>query len=360
MQERALARERAIDAGQVMFESDWLYRLPWRAFRRARQASVQVGLYRSATELVAARVRLDPEAGYGVEQLQIVEIGSQRDEQVIGQLSQSGILRNAQVILILGTEHYNTYPLPAPVVPQAELREALRWKLREVLPYAAEDAVVDFIRLARAEDSNIPESLFVVAAPRRSVAQAVAPLLAAGIQVQAVDIAEMAQRNLLVQLPGAESGRALLGMDESSALLTVVNQGALCFARRIQIPRSLGAEDGDPEHVAARIATQVQRSVEVVERQSGLAPIRTVWIGPHPYCALIARCTTEQTGLECPQLDLQAELRFSASVEDPPPAAASGALVAIGAALRNEHPLVANRSAGNRAGLSWLSKLKAA
>jgi MSHA biogenesis protein MshI len=349
-----------MDAGQVMFERDWLYWLPWRALRRGRPASVQVGLYRSATELVAARVRLDPDAGYSVEQLEIADVGSQRDEQAIGQLVQSGILRNAPVILVLGAEHYHTYPLPAPTVPQSELREALRWKLREVLPYAPEDAVVDFIRLAHAEDSNTPESLFVVAAPRRSVTQAVAPLLAAGVQVQAVDIAELAQRNLLVHLPGAESGRALLGMDESSALLTVVNQGALCFARRIQIPRSLGNEDEDPEHVAARIATQVQRSVEVVERQSGLAPIRTVWIGPHPYSALIARCTAEQTGLECPQLDLQAELRFSASVGDPPPVVASGALVAIGAALRSEHPPAANRSAHHRPGLSWLSKLKAA
>jgi len=65
---------------------------------------------------------------------------------------------------------------------------------------------------------------------------------------------------------------------------------------RIQMPRSSGGADEDPEHVADRIATQVQRSLEVVERQSGLAPIRTVWIGPHPDSALIARCTAEHTG----------------------------------------------------------------
>jgi MSHA biogenesis protein MshI len=240
------------------------------------------------------------------------------------------------------------------------MREALRWKLRDVLPYAPEDAVIDFVRLAHGAEAGTAESLFVVAAPRRSVAQAVAPLMAAGADLQAVDIAEMAQRNLLSQLPGAEEGRALLGLEESSALLTVVHQGALCLARRIQNPRSMGVEDEDPEHVAMRIATQVQRSLEVVERQSGLAPVRTVWVGPHPYCALIARCIAEQTSLECVQLDLQAELRFAPAVAELPSERVCGAPVAIGAALRSERPGVADRSAQEGSASSWLARLKAA
>jgi MSHA biogenesis protein MshI len=343
-----------------MLQTSWLQVLPWRALGRGRRASVQVGLYRTPSDLVAARVRQDSDAGYSVERLETADLKNQRDEQALAQLVRAGILRNAPAVVVLGAEHYNTYPVPAPSVPPAEMCEALRWKLRDVLPYGPEDAVIDFVHLAHARESSAAESLFAVAAPRRSVAQAVAPLLAANIDVQAVDIAEMAQRNLLNQLPGDEAGRALLGLDESSALLTVVHQRALCFARRIQIPRSQGPEDEDPEHVATRIATQVQRSLEVVERQSGLAPVRTVWVGPHPYCALIARCTSEQTGLECLQLELQAELRFAAATGELAPEKAAGALIAIGAALRNEDPAAASPGASQDSALSWLSKLKAA
>lgn len=343
-----------------MLQTSWLRVLPWRALARGGRTSVQVGLYRTSTDLVAARVRLDPDAGYSVEQVETADLRNQRDEQAVAQLVRAGILRNAPAVVVLGAEQYNTYPVPAPSVPPAEMRDALRWKLRDVLPYGPEDAVIDFVRLVHAQESGAVESLFAVAAPRRSVAQAVAPLFAANIDVQAVDIAEMAQRNLLNQLPGDETGRALLGLDESSALLSVVHHGALCFARRIQIPRSQGAEDEDPEHVATRIATQVQRSLEVVERQSGLAPVRTVWVGPHPYCALIARCISEQTGLECLQLELQAELRFDAATGQLPPEQASGALIAIGAALRNEDPTAASPAASQHSTLSWLSKLKAA
>src|SRR5882757_1615087 len=152
-----------------MFESTWLHRLSRRALKRGRRASVQVGLHRSATHLVAARLRLDPDAGPCIEQFETVEVGAHRDQEAIRQLAQTGILRNAPVVLVLGAEQYNTYPLSAPSVPEAELRDALRWQLREVLPYGPEDAIIEFIRLARSEDSSAPHSLLAVAAPRRTV-----------------------------------------------------------------------------------------------------------------------------------------------------------------------------------------------
>jgi MSHA biogenesis protein MshI len=343
-----------------MLQTNWLRVLPWRALGRGRRTSEQVGVYRTSTALIAARVRLDGDAGCSVEKLEAIDLRGQREQVAVAHLAASGILSNAPVTLVLGPDQYNTFPLPAPSVPPGEMRDALRWKLRDVLPYAPEDAVIDFVRLAHAVDSNAAESLLAVAAQRRSVAQSVAPLLAAGADVQAVDIAEMAQRNLLIRLPGGEGGRALLGLDESSALLTVVHQGALCLARRIQIPRSQTIEEEDPEHVAARIATQVQRSLEVVERQSGLAPVRTLWIGPHPYCALIARCTSEQTGLECLQLDLPQELRFAAGVAELPQEHAGSSPIAIGAALRTERAATKLRAAPQSFSLAWLSRLKAA
>jgi MSHA biogenesis protein MshI len=346
-----------------MLETNWLRALPRRVLGHTRRGSVQVGVHQTCAGLIAARVQLDPEAGCSVERLEAVDLKSQREEDVaaaVAQLVRSGIVRDAPVVLVLAPEHYNTYPVPAPSVPADEMREALRWKLREVLPYSPEEAVVDFVRLARNADSNAAQNLFAVAALRRSVAQSTAPFVAAGVNLQAVDIAEMAQRNLLAELPAMDESRALLGMDESSALLTVVHEGALCFARRIQIPRSLAAGDEEPEHVATRIAAQVQHSLEVVERQSGLSPVRSVWIGPHPYCALIARCIADQSGLECPQLDLHAELRFAPDAGELSPERLCGAPIAIGAALRNEAAEGATRSAPQKSVLHWLSRLKAA
>jgi len=95
-----------------MSQSTWLHRLRG-ARRGGRRASVQVGLHRSATHWVAARVRLDPGAGPSVEQFETVAVGSPREQEAIRQLGRTGILRNAPVVLVLGAEQYNTFPLPA-------------------------------------------------------------------------------------------------------------------------------------------------------------------------------------------------------------------------------------------------------
>src|SRR5258706_2587918 len=168
-----------------MLQTNWLRVLPWHALGRGRRTSEQVGVYLTSTSLIAARFRLDGDDGCSVEQLETADLKNQRDEAAVGQLARSGILSRAPVILVLGPEHYNTFPLPAPSVPSAEMRDALRWKLRDVLPYAPEDAVIEFVRLAHATDSNAAESLLAVAAQRRLVAQATAPLVAARADLQA-------------------------------------------------------------------------------------------------------------------------------------------------------------------------------
>src|SRR5258706_409706 len=94
-----------------MLQTNWLRVLPWRALGRGRRTSEQVGVYRTSTGLIAARVRLDGDDGCSVEQLETADLKNQRDEAAVGQLSRSGILSRAPVILVLGPEHYNTYPL---------------------------------------------------------------------------------------------------------------------------------------------------------------------------------------------------------------------------------------------------------
>lgn len=338
-----------------MFQGTWLRKLPARTLPRRRTARVQVGLYRSAVHLIGARVRIEAGRTPVVEQLKVEVIVEKRNELAFARLAASGIFRQAPAIVALAPDQYSTHPLPAPLVPEDEMCNTLRWQLREVLPYSPEDALIAYVRLSGAQDGGAPAGLLVVAAQRSAVGQAVAPLLAAGVEVAAVDVPEMAQRNLLAQLPGAASGQAMLSLDSQSGLLTVIAQRELCFSRRIQLPRSDASDEEDPEHLAMRVATQIQRSVEVVERQSGLAPVRTVWIGPHPYSALISRCTAEQTGIDCPQLDLQAEIRFAAPLAELDADKATGTLLAIGAALRSEE---SGESGDAAATPGWLERFK--
>src|SRR6266853_969880 len=72
-----------------MLQTNWLRVLPWRALGRGRRTSEQVGVYRTSTGLIAARVRLDGDDGCSVEQLETPDLKNQRDEAAVGQLSRS-------------------------------------------------------------------------------------------------------------------------------------------------------------------------------------------------------------------------------------------------------------------------------
>jgi MSHA biogenesis protein MshI len=291
-------------------------------------------VHRSATHWIAARVQRCANGSYTVERIEAAAASPAQDETSYRRLLQSPILGGAGVVIALSPDQYHAHTLPAPSVPDEEMSDALRWQMREALPYAPEEAAIAFLRLSKADPAGSAATVLAFAAQRRTVNKLVEPLLAARIEIVAVDVPELAQRNVLARLPGSNAGQALLSLDRSSGLLTVMAQSELCFARRIQMPRTEDIEEEDPEHVAARVATQIQRSVEVVERQSGLSPITAIWIGPHPYSALIARVVAEHTAIDCPQLDLAAEIRFAAGQPELDPELAGGALIAIGAAMR--------------------------
>jgi MSHA biogenesis protein MshI len=327
-----------------MFDVSWLQKLPGLALRRRATARTLAGLYRSTTHWVAARVRRNEHGSFIVEQIEAVPAPASQEDSAYRRLIQSTVLRDAVVVLTLSPDQYSSHTLAAPAVPDDEMVDALRWQMRATLPFAPEEAAIDYMHLSRAEPASAAANLLVFAAQRRIVNRLVEPLLAARVAVQAVDVPELAQRNLLARLPGPGSGQALLSLDPSSGLLTVLAQGELCFARRIQMPRPDDLEEEDPEHVAARVATQIQRSVEIVERQSGLPPITAIWIGPHPYSALISSVIAEHTAIDCPQLDLAAEIHFAPGIAELDAEIASSAVIAIGAAMRvDEAPAPAAR-----------------
>jgi Tfp pilus assembly protein PilN len=161
-------------------------------------------------------------------------------------------------------------------------------------------------------------------------------LAACNVQVDAVDVPEFAQRNL-AHGGSADPGKsdAWLAFDQDTFLLTVHCMGELAFARRMLLPNAaLSAEtDADPvAHFVERVVLQVQRSLDLFERQSGLPAVTQICIGPHPHAAAIAD-ELRQRSFAHPVLAESTEpLRCAA-------AASNGAFAAeltgvIGAALR--------------------------
>src|SRR5450631_291787 len=285
-----------------MLDMGWLSRLALRAAAGVHYGAVTVGVQVSGHRLAAVRLRalaplpvVDAVRQYRIEPGKLGE--------AVRALAHGDFLAGARVAITLGAGKYETTTIPtAPAVPEDELRDALRWQLRGALAYPPEEANFDFVRLPQAGsagpggggNSGANGAILIVSAQRREVALALAPFYAAGIEPDALDIPEMAQRNLLGAGAGMPNCRGFLSFDDTTSLLTVQLGDDLCFARRMQLPGAGAPAEDEPEHLADRIATNVQRSLEVFARQSSLPEVALVTVGTHAHASLIARAIREQ------------------------------------------------------------------
>ena len=284
-----------------MLQGPWSSRLSlFAAGRKGTQAGT-VGVHVGEKRLAAVRLRATTPLPT-LELLRQSSIDPNSSTGTIRALAQEGFFTGARVFVTLPGGKYDTITIASPpAVPEEELRDALRWQMRGSLSYPPEEAVFDFVRLPQAsQGETVPASapaILIVAARRRDVDQALAPFQAAGVEVAAVDIPEMAQRNLLSAGAKSDACQSFLSFDDSSALLTVQLADELCFARRMQLPGAGRLDEDEPEHTADRIATNVQRSLEVFARQSQMPEVASMVIGTHPHASLIARAISEQAAV---------------------------------------------------------------
>jgi MSHA biogenesis protein MshI len=316
---------------------------PWlRHWRRVRLAAadVVVGAQWIGVELVLARVRADAERPR-IDAVAVVAAPPEARGEAVKRVAAGKLLRGARLVVLLAPGQYDVHQVPAPAVPDDELRDALRWQLRANLAYPADEAVLDFIRLPQATRGK--PALLVFTAHKPVVHAAVAPFVDNGVAVDAVDVPEFAQRNL-ARLAATATTSAWIGFERETCLLTAHSDGELAFARRMLLPGAPAADaDGSAaaHHLAERVTVQTQRTLDLFERQSGLPPVTEIIVGPHRHVEIVAAALAERTGLAVSCFDPQAWFDVGDAAASGGRESARRALAAIGAALREDAAVVA-------------------
>lgn len=239
-------------------------------------------------------------------------------------------LQGRPVNLLLAGADYQLLLVERPEVPPAELRAAVRWRIRELVNAPLDSLVVDAFALpGDAYRGRTPMAYCAVLARARM--QALAEWVeGAGLRLASIDIPEMALRNLGL-LVGAEGQNLAVAMLGPRAGLICVQHGAdLYMARRIEHGLDHGGQD------SAQLALEIQRSLDYFESQLGkgylsrllLLPVSEVEEGVLAELSSQLSVRTERPALE--------QLFPGSPLLDLPPAQRAALLPALGAALRQE------------------------
>jgi len=249
---------------------------------------------------------------------------------------------------LLKSGDYQIIQVEAPNVQPNEMKNAVRWRIKDMIDFPVDEATVDAVSIPSAEAAaGRAAQMIAVAARNQVIAAAVKPFNDADIPLEIIDVPEFAQRNIARFLEPEGRGVALLSLDDRGGLLTFSCGGELYQHRRIDVTLASlrGANPGEGESAEIRmelegpyerLVIELQRSLDHFDRQFPRVAVAKLVISPVPGADRLR-------GYLVNRLDLPVELLYLSEVMDFPniaelhePARQAQLLHTIGGALRVE------------------------
>lgn len=238
----------------------------------------------------ASNGMLGIEAGpQGIALAQVVRSGSEapqllRCDYFEGEpVGQAGLLRQAvadhglngmPVNFLLHPSAYQMFLLEAPEVPAEELRDAMRWRVKDMLSEPLENVVIDSFSLPEDAYRGRTRMVYCVVLNKARMKEYRSLVQQAGLTLASIDITEMAFRNLGLLAGAGAINLALLRLRTSEGLITVQNGADLYMARRIE--HGLAQAERD----LSGTTLEIQRSLDYYESQLGKGYISRLLLLP--------------------------------------------------------------------------------
>lgn len=256
---------------------------------------------------------------------------------ILQQLVKKHRLQNVPTVALMPAGFYSLLQISSPPMRQAELRASIRWRVQELIPYPAEEAVVDVFEFPESGQRGVERTLYVVAARATDVAKNVTWIRQAELNLQALDIGELALRNILTRLKENALGAAVLYLAENSGLLVFIQDSELYLARRLEVGMRqvrMAAENGKYEDIAEQVQLELQRSLDYFESHFIQPLPAKLLVFPHrKEIKPLLEQIQQNLNLEVMASNLQV---FFADTSIPEEAMQAKCLLAMGAAMRED------------------------
>ncbi len=208
--------------------------------------------------------------------------------QALRRVVQEQGLGGMRAILLLSPGSYAVHVIDAPPVLDEELSGAARWAIQELIDFEVEQAVVDWFESPAHRRAPDVRRISVVAAPEPAVHEALDLAAAAGLETEAVEIPELALRNLMARHPADGQGLATFQLRGDSALIALGEAGRLGMSRWFPVvPDALTAlqakddpEGSDDADALDDLLLQLQRSLDYAEHELDVRARTALVIAP--------------------------------------------------------------------------------
>ena len=296
--------------------------------RRARQQRGLLGIEISPNGIALAHIQQSPEQA---PQLLRCEFREGAPADTLKPLVSEFDLAGLPVNLLLHPADYRIFLLEAPSVPAEELRDAMRWRIKDMISEPLDSVVLDCFLLPENAYRGRSRLAYCAVIDKARMAEWALQIRLAGLRLRSIDITEMAFRNIGL-LAGAQQGVnvAVLRLRTSEGLICIQSGAELYLARRLEHGVVHGAQD------LASMTLEIQRTLDYFESQLGVGHIARMLLLPMKHDGDITRQTLAQSlAVNLQGLDLR-ELFPGQPAAGLPESLQAFCMGAVGAALRQD------------------------
>lgn len=253
-------------------------------------------------------------------------------DRVVARAASEYDLKRVRCTTTLDGAEYKLLVTEAPDVPADELKAAVRWRVKDLIDFHINDATIDVFDLPGGGPAKT-RSMYAVVARNDAIKRRVDLLTNAGVNLDVIDIPELAQRNVAALLPEDAAGVVFLALRERDGLITVSKQGEIYLTRNLDVGLDAFAH-ADIVAQYDRIALEVQRSLDYFDSHFRQAPIAHLAIAPaEGEVHGLVEYLNGNLNVRAASVDLTQLVEFERPVDR---ATQARCLTTLGAALREE------------------------
>lgn len=232
---------------------------------------------------------------------------------------------------------YQLLLVEAPDVRPEELKAAVRWRVKDLIGFHIDDAVIDVFEIPDQGRPGQARMMYVVAARASVVGQYVDSLDSSGMQLQSIDIPELCLRNITALTDDDVQGAALLYFTANYGLMVLTRQHTLYLARKLDVGADTlaSAQRAGREHqYLESIVLEAQRSLDYYDSHFSQPPIASLLVAPSEIpLPFLQPYLSANLGVPVRNLDLSELLDSREKIDEE---AQARCMMAVGASLRME------------------------
>lgn len=152
---------------------------------------------------------------------------------ILSDLAKRNNLENVPVTWLLGPDDYQLFLIESLPVAKDEFNDALEWRIRSLINYPVEEAVLDHFLLPAKKATPKSPMVAAVSAKQSTLSRLIDTFKNSNLMITDIAIPELAMRTLTAFYENDEKSTGFIYFYPNAAILNITLQKTLYFTRRI-------------------------------------------------------------------------------------------------------------------------------